>query len=877
MTRTGRPPAVAANATRATRIAVVIALLVAGFVTGLPTNAMAEISVTVSVRQTTVTLNESFPLTVSVEGTRSAPAPDLGSVEEHFTVRSAGSSTNISMVNGRITQSKSFTYMLLPRELGTFTVGPARVEVDGSVYLSNTFDVTVVEGGTPAPQNRSEVREGTQTSSGRDVFATTAVDKASAYVDEQITLSFKYYRRSEPFRQPQYEAPDLTGFWVEDLDAREEYIEIVEGRQYRVTELKTALFGTASGQATVGPATLVYYEEGPMFTFFSRAGERQTLTTDPIDIEIKAPPDEGRPAAFTGAVGRFQLSSSIDVTSVAVGDPVTLTVSVRGTGNIRTVPTPDLSGLTEFRVYESGSSTEVTRKNGVVGGVKRYEFVLVPLTEGEKTLPAVELVFFDPSTGRYEATGSAARTVRVVPGTGEAGDGTVARAAIERVGGDIRYIRESTGPLRPAGLPLHARPWFLLLQLVPPLALVLVVVRRRRADRLGSDVRLARYHEASARSRDALKAATESFAAGSAEQGCSAVARAVTGFIGDRIGAEARGMTIDELAATLRSAGADEDLVSDMRRLLGVCDAARFAGASGGVESERLVSDARECIRSVEQLTRKRTPGSARVKRAGSVLVIVAALAACAAVPACCRAQVLPGGEPAGAAARFREANELYAAERYGEAAALYEAIIEAGFSAADVQYNLGNARYKLGESGRAVLAYERALRIEPGHDDARANLEFVRERLADRQAPLEDGPLTALLRGLLATAGISMLEAVASGLLFCLFGVIIVGVIRRRVVGWPLRTAVALLVAFALVTTVVAVKVHEAVSANDAVVLAAELAARTGPGTEFVLEFQLHEGTTVAIQEVRGEWARVTLRGTDLVGWVRHDGLENI
>ncbi len=859
------------------RIATVTAVLVAALLTGLPTIALADVSVTLSVRQTTVSLNESFALTVSVEGTRSAPAPNLDSIEEHFSVRSAGSSTNMSMINGRITQSKSFTYMLLPRETGTFTIGPARVEVEGAEYLSNTFEVTVVEGGTPTAQNRSEVREGTQTSSGRDVFATTSVSKSSAYVDEQITLSFKYYRRSEPFRQPQYEPPDLTGFWVEDLDAREEYIEIVEGKQYRVTELKTALFGTASGPATVGPATLVYYAEGQMFTFFQREGERQTLTTDPIEVDIRPLPAEGRPVGFTGAVGQFRLSSSVDVTSVAVGDPVTLTVTVRGIGNIRTVPTPDLSELAEFRVYESGSSTEVTRKNGVVGGVKRYEFVLVPLTEGEKTLPPIELVCFDPSTGRYESTGSPARTIQVAPGTGEAGEETVARAAIERLGGDIRYIRDATGPLTPAGRPLHSRAWFVLLQLVPPLALAFVVARRRRADRLGSDVRLARYHEASSRSRDALKAAAGAFAAGGVEEGCSAVARAVTGFIGDRIGVAARGMTVDELASTLRAAGADEDLVGRVRGVLGVCDAARFAGASGGVESERLVSDARECIRSVEQLTRRRPAGVGAAKRAGSALAIVAALSMCLAGPTDCRAQTAPGGGAAEARARFREANEMYAAERYDEAAAIYEAIIEAGLGAADVQYNLGNARYKLREPGRAVLAYERALRIEPGHDDARANLGYVREQLADRQAPLEDGPLTSFVRGLLAAADISMLEVVASALLFCLFGVLILGVLRRRVAGWPLRTAVALLVAFVVVTTVAAVKIHEMAVANDAVVLATELAARTGPGTEFVLEFQLHEGTTVAVQEVRGEWARVTLRGTDLVGWVRNDGLERI
>ncbi len=871
MTRTGR------TRTGAARIAINLAILVVALAAIVPAAAIAEISVTASVRQTTVSLNESFALTISVEGVRNVPTPNLDALEEHFSVRSAGSSTNMSMVNGRITQSKSFTYMLLPRELGTFTVGPARVEVGGAEYLSNTFDVTVVEGGAQAARTETDVREGSQTSSGRDVFATATVDKSSAYVDEQITLSFKYYRRSEPFRQPEYQPPDLTGFWVEDLDAREEYIEIVEGKRYRVTELKTALFGTGSGPATVGPATLVYYGQGDVFTFFSRAGERQTLQTDPVDVDIKPLPGEGRPAGFKGAVGRFDLSSSIDETSVAVGDPVTLTVTVRGTGNIRTVPTPDLSGVTEFRVYESGSSTEVTRKSGVVGGVKRYEFVLVPLTEGEKTIPAVELVCFDPSTGRYESTGSPARTIRALPGTEDAADAPVARAGIERLGGDIRYIRDSSGPLTPAGRPLHARPWFVLLQLVPPVALALVAARRRRADRLGSDARLARYLDASARSRDALKVAAGAFTSGGLEEGCSAVARAVTGFIGDRVGVPARGMTVDDLASTLRSAGADEDLVRRVRGLLDVCDAARFAGAAGAVESDRLVADARECIRSVEQLTRKRPPAARRARGAASGLVVIAALAVCLLIPMNCRAQAPLEGDATTAGARFREANELYAGERYDEAAADYESLIEGGFGTADVHYNLGNARYKLGEQGRAVLAYERALRIEPGHEDARANLAYVREQLADRQAPLEDGPLTAFLRGLLAAAGISMLEVAASCLLFCLFGVLIVGVLRRRVAGWPLRAAVALMVVFVLVTTVAAVKIHSARTANDAVVLAKELSARTGPGTEFVLEFKLHEGTTVAVQELRGDWARVTLRGTDLVGWVRSDGLESI
>ena len=837
----------------------------------VPGAARGDVTVTASVRRTTVSVDETFALTISVEGARSASAPDMTAISEHFSVRSSGSSTNMSMINGRITQSKSFAYVLLPRDLGTFTLGPVRVELGNAEYLSNTIDITVIDGGAPAAPAQSDVRESSERSAGRDVFATTGVDRRVAYVDEQITLSFKYYRRAEPRRQPRYEPPDLTGFWAEDLDAREEYIEVVEGKRYRVTEIKTGLFGAASGTATIGPATLVYYEEGPSFTFFAGPGERRELRTDPVEIEIRRLPAENRPVGFGGAVGRYDLAVSVDVTSVEVMEPLTLTVTIRGEGNIRTVPAPDLSGLADFRVYESGSSTEVTRKNGVLGGVKRYEFVLVPEAEGEHTIPPIELAYFDPSTERYAVTRAPARTIDALPGTGdsEAAGGAV-RTGIERVGSGIRYIREPSGSMIPVGSPLHSRSWFLLLQLVPPAAFGMTVFLKRRGDKLRGDVRLVSYRDAASRARKTLKEAADAFAGDRRADGCSAVARAVVDFIGDRTGSSTRGMTLDELGTTLRNAGADDALVGNIRALVTECDLARFAGGAGGVDSRKLTADAEGCIRTVERLTRE--TGRSGTRGGGTrAIVLFLVLSACV---------ILPG--PVATAQdqrteRFRHANSLYAGERFAEAAAEYQEIVDDGFGTADVYYNLGNALFKLGRTGHTVLAYERALRIEPGHDDARANLAFVRGRLADRQAPIEDGALAAFVRGVYSHVHISTLAATASALLFALFGTLIVGVLRGRVAGWPLRAAVTLLMAFALVAAATGARIHGARTADDAVVLVEELAARTGPSEDFVLEFRIHEGTTVAVKETRGDWSRIAVSGTDLTGWVPSEGLEEI
>jgi len=135
-------------------------------------------------------------------------------------------------------------------------------------------------------------------------------------------------------------------------------------------------------------------------------------------------------------------------------------------------------------------------------------------------------------------------------------------------------------------------------------------------------------------------------------------------------------------------------------------------------------------------------------------LAVVAAVlvAACPGVALDGRGQGLLGREtpdvgPEQAAGAFREANGLYAEGSHGAAVEVYEAILAGGFHNAEVYYNLANARYMVGDTAQAVLGYERALRLDGSHEDAAANLEFVREQLADRQVRVGGAFSTALER----------------------------------------------------------------------------------------------------------------------------------
>jgi len=560
------------------------------------------------VDRTRVELNGRLGYTITVRGTmRSVPEPKLPELEPAFTVYSSGSSTNMSWVNGQMSSSKTWNFTLVPQTTGPFTIGPAEIEFEGSVYRTEPIDVEVV-GRAPAGGGSTAEREPTGAESqGRDVFITTSVDKREAYVDEQITLSFRFYRRVSLWDQPRYEAADVTGFWVEDLPGEDRFTETIDGKDYVVIELKTALFGAAAGEATIGPARLTYRLEGEPFTFFSRPGRERVLETDPITIDVLPLPTIGRPDGFDGAVGSYKMTASLESARVAALDPVTLTLTISGTGNISTVPAPELPELPDFRVYESSTSSSTSKEGGVVRGSKTFEYVLVPQAEGTRTIPALELPHFDPTTETYQVARTTPLTLAVTAPSSTGPDaGAPVPSGITRVGRDIRYIREPGGVLEVAAAPVHRRASFLWLQALPLIAVAVAWLYRRRRDRFAADSGLERYVRAPGRARRELQEARRLAAAGNTAQLCTALARVVTDFLADRLSIPARGMTMRDLESALRKAGAGDEVTECVKRLLSECDLGRFAAGTASVDSSSLVDDAERCLTLIEKRSRRR-------------------------------------------------------------------------------------------------------------------------------------------------------------------------------------------------------------------------------------------------------------------------------
>lgn len=556
------------------------ALLCLMFLVALAGRAVAA-EVTASVDKNRVQTGGQIVLTLRVEGGGGDyPNADFTSLQKDFEVMSAGTTQRTSIVNGRMTSSRERRYILVPKTAGQFTLGPLDIRVGGETHTTNPITITVTSAPPPpAPPPLTEGEAGNTTGSDA-LFVQATVDNPHPYQYEQVTLRIRLYTRYQLLDNPGYTEPTTQGFWKENLPAPDLRVETVDGVRYNVLETMLALFPTKPGELTIGEAVLdCSVNDGSQsrdaFSFFQRpSGHRVVLRTKPVTINVQPLPPP--PAGFQGAVGEYRLQVRADTHEVVQGEPVTVDVSLSGTGHLRTVGEIELPPLPDFRSYPSEENQEITRNRGLIGGEITKQFVLVPLKAGKLTVPPLRVVTFSPSQKEYRVLEGPPIELEVTPGSGMEARGS--RGDIELLGRDIRFIELGDPSFRPLGDRWsRALRWLALLPL-PTLALGGAWFWNRRMEAQGANAVWIRRRNAGKTARSILRAAQGKDKAESAAE----AARALRTFVADRYDLPAAGLTPDVIAGHLTADGKDAQPVL---AFLDRCDAVRFAPqetATGG-------------------------------------------------------------------------------------------------------------------------------------------------------------------------------------------------------------------------------------------------------------------------------------------------------
>ena len=559
--------------------------LIIGFLLAA-TRIFADVSVVVSVDRNRIGFGESVTLTVTVQGAQNG-SPSIPKVDG-LTFDGPSTSTSISIVNMQASRSITFTYQVTPGRTGEFVIPAISVDVGGKAYSTEPIKLVVEKG----------VSQG---DTGQTLFGRVNLPSQEIYIGQTAPLNVYIFSRADvPLRGLNgfnYEAQGLGYKLIPNLKSSSQ---VINGESFNVQMIQGVISPTTSGTVNFGPcvlkAQLAVQNRGrawPGDSLLEEMMGRQQIREVPITIDallitVLPLPEEGRPADFSGAVGQWNLEVTAKPTEVAVGDPITFTIKVSGSGNIDTVPTPKLGGLDEFKTYEP--TTKTTKDELNTTGERVIQQVLIARNPEVKQLPEVRLVYFDPVAKAYKTADQA--PIKLVVKARSGGQSTIVSGGNrlrpeEKLGQDIVYLKGDLGPVAPAK-PFCATPTFWTLNTMPILALLGGIGWKKRTDKLRGDVAYARRVRAARDARKLLATATN----------YDEVQHALQNYLGDRLNIPAAGITASIVEEQLLPREVNSELAANLRECFETCDTARFAGGGAGTslaatreEVERLIDE----------------------------------------------------------------------------------------------------------------------------------------------------------------------------------------------------------------------------------------------------------------------------------------------
>lgn len=832
----------------------------------------SDISVSARVDKSELSIDDTLTLTIVIEGeTRSLPSPELP-VMSGFRTYSSSRSQNISIVNGEIFASTTFRYILVPQQIGKLTIEPVQIAYKGKIYETDPIEIEVTAGtgrrAAPAAQPPSTAGE--ESGGNKKLFIQTYVDKLRPYVNEQVTLTFAFYRSIDLFENPEYEPPTTVGFWSEDMPPQNQYFKTINGRTYQATEIKTALFPTTTGDLTISPARLKVtvpqqsedvfsmdpfdiFKSGP-WTSVGK-GKIVVLATQPIVIQGQPLPDEGKPDGFKGNIGEYRLSVKVDRTQVDANQPVTITTEVSGKGNIKTITSPVITLPQGFKEYEGGGSEDISKDHYTVQGKKVFEKVIIPTISGKLEIPPVQYAFFNPSEKKYEILESEPILLEVRPSAKQEELVTEVR----RVGEDIRFIKTVVPRLEDQEALPWDQPSFGWIYSSPWLLLGLFYAWQRRQSRLSQDVVYAREQKAHGAAQKRLRQAKAKMNAGDTAGFYTEAQKAIGSFISDRLGIAAASLTLDEIIRELQNRAVSKETLKRLRDFLEECDLARFAPSQFDPQQMKIrFEEAASLITQLEKARRKKSFGFMAL---AAFLMLFVSTTPC---------------WPAAVNELFDRANADYQNQKFDSAVEEYRQLLQQGIRHGAVYYNLGNAYWKKGERGNAILYYERALRLLPRDEDVRANLSYAKGEIVvggksqtETKGFLEK--IAEVFTGKVTLRELAMVTVVFYWILIGFF-LLWVALLPQRTLSKP--WLVTLLTFSILLAGLIGFKEYDLAQAA-AVILQKEAVLRAGPGDDFQAQATLPEGLVVRIVRQSKGWIEVRLG--DLQGWVLQNSIERI
>jgi len=541
-------------------------------------------------------------------------------------------SQSVSFINGSMSQSITYSYVLRPKKEGIAKVGKASVSVGGATLESNELSIEVT---APAQQQAQQRKRGHNPFGMPDPFddpffddpfgnqqqeAETPVNDAelnkelkqnvflklvlsdnNVYQGEQLNATLKLYFNYSIAQLQVSRALGVEGFWNQEVEIdpnQKPRVEEVNGKKYNVIDLqKFNLFPQRSGTLKITPAEL-----STVVQMQIRTGRRSVwdmfggvrVQNVPFKLEsnegvvtVKELPVANKPALFSGAVGNYTCVTKVSSLQTKTDEPITYSITVSGKGNLKFIELAKPEMPQGFEVYDPKVKESIANTGAGFSGSKQYDFLIIPRLPGEYTIPTSEFSFFNTETGKYVVIKSPEFKLNV---TGEASNtsittlSTPAKEDLKSIGEDIRFIKTNVPNFEQAKNVFPASIGFGLSYASPFLLFIALVALKKRNENLEIDVVGTKRKRATKIAKSRLSVAKKHLAAGKKKEFYDEVSRAIWGYLGDKLNIDMASLSKENVEEKLTEKTVSHKTSGKLKTILNTCEIALYAPIGEGGE-----------------------------------------------------------------------------------------------------------------------------------------------------------------------------------------------------------------------------------------------------------------------------------------------------
>ena len=546
---------------------------------------LAQVQFEAKVSKQTLGLNERLRIdfTMNDDGDNFTP-PNF----EGFKII-AGPSQQVSQswINGKSTFNKTYSYFLLPTQRGNLVIRQASIDIRGQIYKTSPVKITV----TAAVEQPHDPND-SQVSADESLHLVAEISKTNPYINEPITVVYKIYFSYNIgiTNWRELDKPKYNDFWSQNIDIKQLVAEEgkYKGEKYRfVTLRKTVLYPQKSGKLVIEPLSLDVDVQLPsnrrnIFGQVLLVEDHKRVSAGAKTISVKALPESGKPADFSGAVGRFVFKVTPSKTNLKSGESLDLDVSVSGTGNLKLFTLPKPIVPTALEMYDPVHNEQVsTPLSGMTGKISD-KYAVIPQYKGKYPIKPMVFTYFDLGSRSYKTITSPEIMVNVLEGPNAAENvvastpGDTKKTILSSA--QFKFIKLKTELTSMKHKDFYGSTLFYILSVLPFLCIPVIVLFKKKKEAIEGDVAGNKIKLSNKLAKKYLSEAQKEI--GNKEPFYIALEKAMHNFLKAKINIETSEMSKEKISEILLERKANPDAITSFINLTENCEFARYAPSS---------------------------------------------------------------------------------------------------------------------------------------------------------------------------------------------------------------------------------------------------------------------------------------------------------